>query len=226
MKKILCLATFLLGVVFAQGTLRVGWAGSPDTLNPGTAVLAEAFTLFELVYDSLVQLGLDGTIRPELAESWEVAEDGLTWTFTLREDVNFHDGTPLTAEDVAFSLLYYKANEGFPFANSYTDYFDTVEATGDSTVVVTLSEAIPNMLSQLLYLYILPEHVWSAYTDPAAAVEFENLEMIGSGPFRLAEYSQGEFARLSANKEHYATPPKINEVVFQTFGSQDVLVQA
>ncbi len=225
-RLVLLIFLSLLGSSLAQGTLRIGWAGSPDTLNPGTAVLAEAFTLFDLVYDSLFNLELDGSIQPELVESYDVSEDGKVWTFNIHQGVMFHDGKPLTAADVAFSLDYYKANTDFPFANGYTSYFDTVEAKDDSKVVVTLSEAIPNMLSQLLYLYILPEHVWSAYPAGSAASEFENLDMIGSGPFKMTEYKQGEFVRLTANKEHYAKPPKIDEVVFQTFGSQDVLVQA
>ncbi|MCB0032105.1 MAG: hypothetical protein KDE28_29550, partial [Anaerolineales bacterium] len=60
--------------------VRIGWAGSPDTLNPGTAVLSEAYTLFELVYDSMYQLQPDGTYTLELAESVDVSDDGLTYT--------------------------------------------------------------------------------------------------------------------------------------------------
>jgi peptide/nickel transport system substrate-binding protein len=127
---------------------------------------------------------------------------------------------------VAFSLLYYQAHEDFPFLSGYTEHFAAVEALDDTTVVITLDEAIPNIDAALLFLYVLPEHIWSQYTDATAAVEFENPEMIGSGPFKLVEYRQGEFARLAANQDHYQSPPKIDEVIFQTFGSQDVMVQA
>ena len=92
----------------APATVRIGWAGSPDSLNPGVAVLAEAYTLFDLIYDSMYQLELDGTYTPELAESVDVSEDGTVWTFKLRDGFTFHDGTPLTAEDVAFSYNFYK----------------------------------------------------------------------------------------------------------------------
>ena len=124
-------------------TLRIGWAGSPDTLNPGTAVLSEAYSIFELVYDSMYQLNLDGTYSPELAEKVDVSDDGTVWTFTIRDGVMFHDGVPLTAKDIAFSYNFYQANEDFPFLNVYTSYFDSVEAPDDKTVVITLSEAIP-----------------------------------------------------------------------------------
>lgn len=206
--------------------LRVGWAGSPDTLNPGTAVLAEAYTIFALVYDSIYEYQLDGTYKLDVAESAEVSDDGLTWTFKIRDGINFHDGEPMTASDVAFSVNLYKNNGDFIYLNAYTSNFDTVEATDDSTVVITLTDPVPNMDYLLSYLYIVPEHIWGQYAEPPGSVEFENLEMIGTGPFRMAEYSQNEFVRLAANKEHFADVPKIDEVVFQTFSSDDVLVQS
>jgi peptide/nickel transport system substrate-binding protein len=206
--------------------LRVGWAGSPDNLNPGMAVLSEAYTIFALVYDTIYEYQLDGTYKLDAAESAETSGDGLTWTFKIRDGINFHDGQPLTAKDVAFSINLYKNNEDYIYLNAYTANFDTVEATDDKTVVVTLTDAVPNMDYLLSYLYIVPEHIWKDYAEPPASVEFENLEMVGTGPFKMAEYTQNEFVRLTANKEHFANPPKLDEVVFQTFASDDVLVQS
>ncbi|HRJ42816.1 MAG TPA: ABC transporter substrate-binding protein, partial [Caldilineaceae bacterium] len=205
--------------------LRIGWAGSPDTLNPGAAVLTEAYTLFELLYDAMFQLQLDGSYTLELAESYELSDDGTVWTFHLRPGITWHDGQPLTAADVAFSYNLYQATEGFPFLPVYTDYFDSVEAPDDSTVVITLSEAIPNMESQLVFLYVLPEHIWGGL-EGDAAVEFENAAMIGSGPFKMVENSQNQFVHLAAVKDHYLQAPKVDEVIFQTFDNQDALVQA
>jgi peptide/nickel transport system substrate-binding protein len=204
----------------------MGWKGSPDTLNPGTAQLSEAYTIFELVYDSMYDLQLDGSFTLSLAESVQTSQDGAEWRFTLRPSVTFHDGKPLTAKDVAFSYNFYKANADFPYMNLYTQFFDSIEAIDDRTVVIKLSQAIPNMESQLVFLYVLPEHIWSAHTEGKAPSEFENLEMIGSGPFKLVEYKQNEFVHLAAHKEHFATPPKVDEAIFQTFGNEDALVQA
>lgn len=206
--------------------VRIGWGGSPDTLNPGTSVLFESYLVFELVYDSMFDLQLDGTYTPGLAESWELSDDGKVWTFKIRQGVKFHDGEPLTAGDVAFSYNFYQSHEDFPFLPVYTEYFESVEAPDDSTLVITLSEPIPNMESQLIFLYVIPEHIWSQYQDPTAAVEFENEEMIGSGSFRMVEYKQGEYVHLAAVKDHFLKPPKVDEVVFQTFDNQDALVQA
>lgn len=206
--------------------VRIGWGGSPDTLNPGTAILTEAYVVFESVYDSMFELQLDGTFAPGLAESWEISEDGKVWTFKIHNGVKFHDGEPLTAEDIVFTYKFYQSHEDFPYMPVYTEYFESIEATDESTVVIRLSEPIGNMESQLVYMFVLPEHIWAEYDDPTGAVEFENEEMIGSGPFKMVEYKQGEFVHLAAVKDHFATPPKIDEVVFQTFDNQDALVQA
>lgn len=203
--------------------VRVGWAGSPDTLNPGMAILVEAYTIFELVYDSMYDLNLDGTFTLSIAESVTPSEDGTVWTFKIRDGLKWHDGQPMTAEDVAYSYNLYKDTPEYPYMNGYyTTYFDSIEATTDNEVILTLTEAIPNIESQLVFLYILPKHIWEAQDK----LEYENIEMIGSGPFKMAEYVQNEFVRLTANKDHFSTPPKVDEAVFQTFENQDALVQA
>lgn len=203
--------------------VRVGWAGSPDSLNPGMAILVEAYTIFELVYDSMYDLNLDGSFTLSLAESASVSEDGTVWTFKIRDGLKWHDGQPLTAEDVAWTYNLYKDTPEYPYLSGYyTTYFDSIETTDNNEVVLTLTEAIPNIESQLVFLYVLPKHVWEGVDK----LEYENTEMIGSGPFKMAEYVQNEFVRLTANKEHFLTPPKVDEVIFQTFDNQDALVQA
>ncbi|HXW00297.1 MAG TPA: ABC transporter substrate-binding protein, partial [Anaerolineae bacterium] len=208
------------------GTVRFGWGGSPDTLNPGTFILYEAYVIADLVYDTMFDLNLDGTFSPSLAESYEVSDDGKTWTFKIKQGVKFHDGQPLTAKDVAFTYNFYRSHADFPFMSSLGEKFESVEATDDTTVVIKLTDAIPSMENQLYVQYILPEHIWSKYTDDTAAVEFENLEMIGSGAFKMVEYKQDEFVRLAANDEHFAGRPNVDEVIFQTFANPDALVQA
>ncbi len=205
-------------------TVRVGYAGSPDTLNPGLGVLSESYMIYELVYDSMYQLNLDGSYSPELAESVDLSDDGTVWTFHIREGIKWHDGEDLTAHDIVFSYQLYQDTVDFPYLPVYTDYFDTIEAPDDYTVVITLSEAIPNMESQLIFLYVIPEHIWGEYADNAT--EFENAEMIGSGPFMLKEYQQNEFVDLVTSTDHFLYSPKVDEIVFQTFDNQDALVQA
>jgi peptide/nickel transport system substrate-binding protein len=203
--------------------VRIGWAGSPDSLNPGLAILVEAYTILELVYDSMYELNLDGSFTLNLADSVERSDDGLVYTYKIKDGIKWHDGQPLTAEDVAFTYNLYKDTPEYPYLNGYyTTYFDSIEATENNEVVLTLTEAIPNIESQLVFLYVLPKHIWEGVNK----IEYENIEMIGSGPFKMTEYAQNEFVRLTANKEHFATPPKVDEVIFQTFENQDALVQA
>jgi peptide/nickel transport system substrate-binding protein len=203
-------------------TLRIGWGGSPDTLNPGMAVLSESYAIFNLVYDAMYLLQLDGTFKLVLAESMNVSDDGLVYTYKIRDDVKFHDGQPLTAEDVVFSYNLYQTTEDYPWMGDYTAYFETVEATDNNEVVITLSEAIPNIDAQLVFLYVLPKHVWESQSGS----EYDNVTAVGSGPFKMVEYKQNEFVHLAANEEYFAGAPKVDEVIFQTFENQDALVQA
>jgi len=212
-----------VGESAAPSVVHIGWAGSPDSLNPGLAILTEAYTILELVYDSMYELNLDGSFTLTLAESVERSDDGLVYTYKIRDGIKWHDGQSLTAEDVAFSYNLYKDTPEYPYMNGYyTPYFESIVATENNEVVLTLTEAIPNIESQLVFLYVLPKHIWKDVNK----LEYENVEMIGSGPFKMTEYVQSEFIRLTANKEHFATPPKVDEVIFQTFENQDALVQA
>ncbi|GMV35219.1 MAG: hypothetical protein DCC59_02290 [Chloroflexi bacterium] len=209
----------------APAIVRIGWGQGPDTLNIGAAWLASAYTIAELTYSSMYELNLDGTITPDLMTEVSTSDDGLVYTYTIREGVKFHDGEPLTASDVAFTYNLVMSHEDFPTLHSYTEYFASVEAPDDKTVVITLTESIPNIESKLIFLYILPEHIWKAHEGEDAAT-FENLEMIGSGPFKMLEYKPNEFIRLGANPDYYGGAAKVDEVIFQIFSTSDVMVQA
>lgn len=203
--------------------LRLGWAGSPDALHPGRAVLSQAYTLFGLVYDSMFRLELDGSFTPILARHWQASEGGRTWTFALRPGFVFHDGQPLTARDVVFSYNFYKDHPEFPLLSTYTHALEQVSAPDDSTVVVRLREPVPDIQSQLVFLYVLPQHIWAAHAQDS---HFTDEKMTGSGPFSLKEYQADQFVRLEANQRHPLNPPQVDEVIFQTFANQDALVQA
>jgi peptide/nickel transport system substrate-binding protein len=204
------------------GTVRVGIGGSADSLNPGLAVLAEAFELFELVYDTPLSITADGQYEPELATEWSVADDGVTWTITFRDDVTFHDGTPMTAEDVKFSLELYRDNVDFPYQSSYPDVFETITVEDPTTLTIVTSEPVGNMEYRLLFMYVLPMHIWES-EDP---LTFENAEMIGTGPFALTEFVQGESAQLAAYEDYYGGRPIVDEVIYQTIENSDARVTA
>ncbi len=211
----------------APVVLRIGMPGFPDSQNPGNAWLTEATDLNELVYSSLVKIDFAGNYYPDLAESRTVSEDGLTWTFNLEPEAVWSDGTPVTAEDVAFTLLSYRDWGDFGYMSGYTSHIADVDAVDEHTAVITLDIPVPNFESQVMYTYILPKHIWEPFAgDLDAAVAFQNEAMVGSGPFRLKEFKQGEFYRLTANPDYYNEPPVIDEVVFQKYDNEDALVQA
>jgi peptide/nickel transport system substrate-binding protein len=205
------------------GTVRIGYGGSPDSLNPGNGLLAEAYIMYELVYDTPITVDLDGNYIPELAEEWSVSDDGLTWTLDLVEGATFHDGTPLTAEDVKYSLELWRDTPDFPYLSAYGDVFEDIQATDEQTVTITLTNPVGNFESRFVFAYIVPKAIWEKVKDPVA---FDNAEMIGSGPFKLAEHRQGEFVRLEANDDYWAAPPNVDEVIFQTIQNADARVTA
>ena len=203
--------------------MRIGTGGYPDSLNPGNGLLAEAYTLYELVFDTPIAVSSSGEYVPELATEWSASEDGLTWTMTIVDGATFHDGEPLTAEDVAFSIQLYKDTEDFPFLPSYASSFETIEATDATTVTLTTLEPLGNFEANMAFIYVLPKHIWEAEEDPVA---FENEEMIGSGAFKLVEAVQNESVELAANTDYWATPPNIDGVIFQKFDNADARITA
>jgi peptide/nickel transport system substrate-binding protein len=170
----------------------------------------------------------DFTPAPGLAESWEESADGKTWTYTLRPDLVWSDGTPLTANDVAYTFN--RILEGRYEQRNYGNYvrnITSVEATDDRTVVMTVSA--PSPIMERLAVYILPEHVWSGVDAKAVksfANEPEGEPLVGSGPFLVAERRTGQFIRLIANDSYYAGRPKVDELVFRIYNNPDALGQA
>jgi peptide/nickel transport system substrate-binding protein len=205
------------------GTVRIGIGGSPDSLNPGNGLLSEAYTLYELVYDTPIGLDAAGNFVPELATIWDVSDDGLTWTMELVEGATFHDGTPLTSADVKFTLELYRDTADFVYLPAYPDVFESIEAPDPTHVTITTSDPVGNFESRMVFMYILPMHIWKDVKDPVA---FKNKEMIGSGPFSLVENKEDEFTRLAANKDYWGAAPFVDEVIFQTIPNADARVTA
>ncbi|HEY8171188.1 MAG TPA: ABC transporter substrate-binding protein [Candidatus Limnocylindria bacterium] len=205
------------------GTVKIGLPGYPDYLNPGLAVLAESYTIYELVYDTPITVTATGEFVPKLATEWSVSEDGLTWTVVLRDDATFHDGEPLDATDVAFSIELYR-DTVFPLLTSYAEPFVDVTVVDETTIELTTVDPMSQPLFEgnLAAIYVLPEHIWAS-EDP---LEFENAEMIGSGPFTLVEAQQGEFVQLATNPEYWGTVAAIDGVIFQTITNADARITA
>jgi peptide/nickel transport system substrate-binding protein len=138
-----------------------------------------------LIFDSLLERGAHGLI-PWLATSWQVEDQGKAYIFTIRQGVKWHDGTPMTPEDVAFSLDYVTR---FPMTWSYVfDRIDRVEILEGNKIKVTLKTPTASMLYSLGTSRIIPKHIWEKVDNPKTYTKPE--AVIGTGPYRLTGYSR------------------------------------
>lgn len=220
----------LPGSAFAQSptgeaekiTWTFGTEDDVDSFNPFVAV-ASGYTIFAMTYENLTSYDTGTLARsPGIAESWETSEDGLTWTFHIREGITWHDGEPLTANDVEYTYNRVIQDHVGAFF-SYLRLVESVTAPDESTVVIQTTRPTPQMES--IIIPILPEHVWGDISKEDAKT-VENIPIVGSGPFELVEYEPGQFARLEANQNYWAGAPKIDEIVYRVFNNQDAAVEA
>jgi peptide/nickel transport system substrate-binding protein len=211
-------------------TLRVGWLGEPDNLNPfiGGATGLESYTVWDNNYDPLV--GLNPTdLKPSkdvgLADDWASTPDGKRWTFTIRPNVKWQDGQPLTARDVAFTIDLIVDNQD----PSWISYLQTVKkatAVDDTHVEILCKQPAPGMLVNLAAVPILPEHIWSKMSYQAAARSFVNKPpIIGSGPFQCTQWKKSNFLVMEANKSYWRGAPHIDQIVFEDYTNADTMGQ-
>jgi peptide/nickel transport system substrate-binding protein len=208
----------------------VGMLGDIDSANPFTGIAAESYEIFQLTYPTLTEYAAtDFSIVPGLAESWAESADQTTWTYKIREGVLWSDGTPLTAKDVAYTFNRVLDNE-YEQTNygSYVENITKVEATDDTTVVFTVSR--PSPIMEKLYVYILPEHIWSEI-DAEEVTSYKNegtpdSPTVGGGSFVMIERKVGQFIRMQANDNYYGGRPAVDELVFRVYKNEDALGQA
>lgn len=167
---------------------------------------------------------------PELAESWDITDDGLEYTFNLREDVTWHDGEQLTADDIVFTYeTHMQEDTGSPRFSELTSRIDTVEAIDDYTVQFTLQQPASPFLQQNMVYFIVPEHIL-ADVEPAdiAGHEFSigtEGVTIGCGPFVFQEWASDDHITLVANEDFYLGRPHIDQWIMRIVPDQTVLAQ-
>ena len=206
--------------------IRAAIVGDESTLNPYTYVTGfPGWNLLMLQYDTLLQFDEAGVPQPWLASGYEVSEDGLTYTVQLEEGVTWNDGQPLTAEDVAFTVEYFLENTQSRFTRDLTGV-TSAEASGDTEVTITLEAPNPAFpLRALADVPIIPQHVWAEVEDPAEAT-FESPTNVGSGPYRLVEYTPDQSYRFEANADYFRGAPVASELVIVQYADESGLVAA
>lgn len=161
------------------------------------------------VYDPLFARTPELGVTPALATEYSVSADGLTWTVQLRDDVTWHDGEPFTADDVVFTYNFLV--DAGRAANLTT--IESITASGDHEVVITLASANPFFLREgLAGYFIMPEHIWRDQ-EPISGELSQFQGQIGTGPYRLGEIVPGESYTFTANADYFRGPPTVPNLI-------------
>jgi peptide/nickel transport system substrate-binding protein len=187
-----------------QATLRVGGPQEPDNINPLASTSVWGWKWLRMYYDKLVRLSPDVEPVAWAAESID-AIDETTVEVVLRGGMTFHDGQPVTVEDVKFTYDYYVDKE-FGYFAGFLGALDEVEITGERTLRFHLTEPFaPFTVVTLSQIPILPMHIWQDIDQPDQLGPDE-IPVIGSGPFRFERYDRGEYMRIDTFGDHFAAP--------------------
>ena len=214
MKKIFALALILAMMLtlaplaFADNdTLIVAAPDESATLSTTAHDALQTAFLNVLSYNGLMKLDYEMNPVCDLAESYDVSDDGCTWTFHLRQGVKFHDGSELTADDVVASMI---AAQSEPNVANFTKDYTAVEAADKYTVVITTNGYTSNLL------YSLANH--ANFILPKALLESGhnfNEEPVGTGAFKFVKWNHGDSIEYVANEDYYAGAPAIKKLIWR-----------
>ncbi|WP_163848330.1 ABC transporter substrate-binding protein [Pseudooceanicola aestuarii] len=216
MTRIFSAATFAsvialtAGGAFAQARtdLTLAMQLEPPHLDPTSAAAGAIDSVtYSNIFEGLTRFGADGSINPGLARDWEISEDGLSYTFMLRDGVTFHDGSAMDAEDVKFSLDRARAEDS---ANAQKGLFagiETVEVMDPLTVKVTLSAPNGMFLFNMAWgdaVIVAPESIETIKTAP-----------VGTGAFKFDSWAQGDSITLVKNQDYWGEPAQLDRATFK-----------
>lgn len=208
-------------------TLTVAANQEVDTFNPYKSRFVITYNANTMTYDTLTRAGEDDyEPQPGLATEWQESSDGLTWEFTIRDDVQWSDGEQLTAQDVAYTYGNFIEDDGIRDWNiNFAANIAGVDAPDDTTFILELNEPAP---ADVLYegVFIVPQHIWEDYDDPADDNINDEMPIVGSGPFQVSEYRTDEFLRLEANEDYWDGAPAFDEIVYDYYSEPDASVAA
>jgi peptide/nickel transport system substrate-binding protein len=197
-----------MGIAQAKTDITVAMQLEPPHLDPTSAAAgAIDSVLYSNVFEGLTRFMADGSVVPGLAESWEISDDGLEYTFKLREGVTFHDGTTMDAEDVKFTLDRILAEDSANAQKALYAAISSVEVVDPLTVKLTLSEPNGNMLFNLAWgdaVIVAPESIDNIKQMP-----------IGTGAFKFVSWTQGDNIQIEKNPDYWGTPAVLEKATFK-----------
>jgi len=221
--------SLLVEVPAYGGSLKEGEIGSPQFINPLLAISDADRDLSALVYAGLMGLSGSGALTPVLAESYTVSPDGKTYTFTLRANAVFADGTPVTADDVVFTVV--KAQTAALKSPKYADWSGVgVKATDAHTVHFTLAKPYAPFLG-LTTLGILPSRLWQNITNEEFPFSTLETNPVGAGPFRVESISRDasgliKSILLAGNPNYVLGRPYLDSIRFNFYSRSEDLAKA
>jgi peptide/nickel transport system substrate-binding protein len=214
----------LLGGQTAAADLRIGVLSEVTTLDPHYFQLTSNIDIDRLVYSTLVTHDIESKVNPDLAISWRML-DGLHWEFKLREGVTWQDGSPLTADDVVFTVQRAHTVQPSPSGSilQYLKHIVTVTAVDDRTVVIETDLPDPILLNELTKVWIVSRKngsnaVTADYNATKAA--------IGTGPYRVIEWVPGDRMTLARYDGYFGPKPDWERVIYRPIPGDAVRVAA
>ncbi|OCW56090.1 ABC transporter substrate-binding protein [Hoeflea olei] len=200
---------FVPAPAFAARTdASIGMQLEPPNLDPtGGAAAAIDEVVYANLFEGLTRFGSDGAVLPALAESWDISEDGLVYTFHLHTGVKFHDGSAFDAEDVKFSLDRARADESTNAQKALFADIASVEVVDPATVKVTLSKPNGSFLFNMAWgdaVIVAPETAADNASKP-----------VGTGPFSFGQWVKGDRVELERNPDYWGEPVKLEKVTFK-----------
>lgn len=193
----------------AKELLTIDLVNEPATLDPHQQWNPDSYFVYRNIFDNIVTRDNDGQIVPQIATSWEQTSD-TQMTLTLRDDVTFHDGEKLTADDVVFSVQRITDPDfGSPQLGQFNKIIKA-EALDDRTVRLTTDGPYPALLAQLVKLSVVPEHI----TRDMPSEEF-NAAPVGSGPYALKGWDRGVQVTLERNDDYWGDRGSFETAVFK-----------
>jgi peptide/nickel transport system substrate-binding protein len=193
----------------ARDMITVDLPNDAATLDPHLQWDTDSYTVYRNIFDNLLTRDPSGRIVPQIAESWMQVDD-TTIAFKIRSGVKFHDGTPLTAEDVVFSIRRMIDPALRSPQLSQFDQIASAEVTDASTVTMKTKAPYPALMAQLVKLSIVPK----AVVERVGAQAF-NLQPVGSGPYKLRTWQRGVSVTLDAVPDYWRGQPPFNAATFR-----------
>ncbi|MES2213929.1 MAG: ABC transporter substrate-binding protein [Patescibacteria group bacterium] len=222
-------SAYLVEVPLEGASLTEGVVGNPRFINPVLAYSEADKNLTALIYSGLVRLESDGSVVNDLADSITVSPDSLTYTVHIRPDAVFHDGEPVTAEDVEFTIQKIE-NPALKSPLFGTWAGITVERPDESTIMFTLKKPYAPFIDNLT-LGILPKHIWKNVTDDEFSFSQFNALPIGSGPYTINSVQRNsggipDYYDLSPFERSLGGMPWIKHFIFKFYPNQAELLSA